>query len=126
MKINIYPIYSPLHNEEFMEKQTNELLSYLSLGNKHEFTLSSIDDLYHADLSLILVESGGSEHYFKQIESKLKEPIYLLTFGNNNSLAASLEILTYIQNKKMKGEILHGSNKYIKERVFSLLENKHA
>ena len=77
MKINIYPIYSPLHNEEFMEKQTNELLSYLSSGNKYEFTLSSIDDLYHADLSLILVESGGSEHYFKQIESNATTKLQL-------------------------------------------------
>ena len=126
MKINIYPIYSPLHNETFLKNQTEDLITYLGKGNKHQISLCKIDELYDADLSLILVESGGSEHYFKQVENKLKEPIYLLTFGNNNSLAASLEILTYIQNNNLKGEILHGSNQYIKERVLSLLENKNA
>jgi len=126
MKINIYPIYSPLHNKTFLKKQTENLINYLSSENNHQISLCEISELYNADLSLILVESGGSEHYFKEVESKLKEPIYLLTFGNNNSLAASLEILTYIQNKNLKGEILHGSNEYIKERVISLLENKNA
>jgi hypothetical protein len=126
MKINIYPIYSPLHNETFLKNQTEDLITYLGKGNKHQISICKIDELYDADLSLILVESGGSEHYFKQVENKLKEPIYLLTFGNNNSLAASLEILTYIQNNNLKGEILHGSNQYIKERVLSLLENKNA
>ncbi len=126
MKINIYPIYSPLHNETFLKNQTEDLITYLGKGNKHQISICKIDELYDTDLSLILVESGGSEHYFKQVENKLKEPIYLLTFGNNNSLAASLEILTYIQNNNLKGEILHGSNQYIKERVLSLLENKNA
>ncbi len=126
MKINIYPIYSPLHDESFLKEQTNDLISYLSNENDLEISLCKIENLYDANLSLILVESGGSEHYFKQVQDKLKEPIYLLTFGNNNSLAASLEILTYIQNNNKKGEILHGSNRYIKERIMSLLEENHA
>ena len=125
MKVNIYPIYSPLHDGDFMKRETSRLLSSLTTITKARFELVDIDILYDSDLALILVESGGSEHYFLEVENKIKEPIYLLTFGNNNSLAASIEILTYIQNKNMTGEILHGSDEYIASRIISLLgENK--
>ncbi|MCR5741493.1 MAG: hypothetical protein K6G38_03440 [Gammaproteobacteria bacterium] len=121
MKVHIYPIYSPLHNEEFMENETKRLLTELSRLTNFEYRLVGIDELYQADLPIILVESGGSEHYFKEVFDKLKEPIYLLTFGNNNSLAASLEILSYLQNKGLNGEIFHGSDNYIAERILRIL-----
>ncbi len=85
-----------------------------------EFEEVGIDRLYDADLSLIMVESGGSEGYFLKVHDKLKEPIILLTFGNSNSLAASMEILTYVQNAGEKGEILHGSDEYIASRIIEL------
>ena len=84
-----------------------------------------LDRLYDSNLSLILVSTGGSEGYFKILENKLKEPIYLLTFGNDNSLAASLEILTYIQSKNMRGEILHGTSSNISNRIQELMEKKN-
>lgn len=121
MKVNIYSIYSTLHNEELLTKQRNDLMKDLSSTTGFSYQLTDIDDLYKGDLALILVESGGSEHYFKQIEDKIKYPCYLLTFGNNNSLAASIEILSYILNKNEKGEILHGSNEYIAERIKDLI-----
>ena len=125
MKINIYPIYSPLHDADFMKKETQRLIDALKAYTSYDYSIISIDELYKGDMPLILVESGGSEHYFKMVEGKLKEPIYLLTFGNNNSLAASIEILSYIQNKGMKGEILHGSDKYIGDRILYLLGDNH-
>lgn len=121
MKVNIYSIYSTLHNEELLTKQRNDLMKDLSSMTGFSYQLTDIDDLYKGDLALILVESGGSEHYFKQIEDRIKYPCYLLTFGNNNSLAASIEILSYILNKNEKGEILHGSNEYIAERIKDLI-----
>ena len=121
MKVNIYSIYSTLHNEELLTKQRNDLMKDLSSMTGFSYQLTDIDDLYKGDLALILVESGGSEHYFKQIEDRIKYPCYLLTFGNSNSLAASIEILSYILNKNEKGEILHGSNEYIAERIKDLM-----
>ena len=55
--------------------------------------------------------------------SKLKEPFYLLTYGNNNSLAASLEILSYIKDNNLKGEVLHGTTSYLIQRVNELLSS---
>lgn len=122
MKILIYPIYSPLHNGDFMKRETERLLKSLKEKTSYDFLLTDIDHLYDGDIALILVESGGSEHYYLEVKDRLKEPVYLLTFGNNNSLAASLEILTYIQNHKQKGEILHGSDEYIANRILTLLK----
>lgn len=125
MKVHIYSIYSPLHNKEFMKEKINELLKTLKCLTSYEYEMVPLYRLYDSDLSLILVSTGGSEGYFKKVENKLKEPIYLLTFGNDNSLAASLEILTYIQSKNMRGEILHGTSPYISNRIQELMEKKN-
>ena len=125
MKVHIYSIYSPLHNKELMEEKINELLKTLKCLTPYEYEIVPLYRLYDSDLSLILVSTGGSEGYFKKVENKLKEPIYLLTFGNDNSLAASLEILTYIQSKNMRGEILHGTSSYISNRIQELMEKKN-
>ncbi len=117
MKIRIYPIKSPLHDEAYINEKRDALLKELTMLTGDEYVISDIDHLYDGDLQMILVESGGSEGYFLEVYEKLKSPIYLLTYGTNNSLAASLEILSYIQQNGAKGEILHGSDSYIASRI---------
>jgi L-fucose isomerase-like protein len=51
---------------------------------------------------------------------QLSQPIRLLTMGERNSLAASLEILTYLQAHDLQGEIIHGELDYIAERLTKL------
>lgn len=126
MKVNIYPIYSSLHDYEYISKITADLLNDLRAKTNFDYEIVSFDKLYDSDLSLILVCSGGSEAVYIEIEDKVKKPVIILTFATNNSLAASLEILTYIQNKGEKGEILHGSSDYIAQRIISLMEKKDA
>lgn len=121
MKINIYPIVSALHNKNVIENNTNELLSLLKENSKHDYNIVSIDELYDADLSLILVLSGGSENEFLSNLPKLREPFYILTYGYNNSLPASLEILSYIKDNNYDGEVLHGNINYIVDRINDLL-----
>lgn len=123
MKINIFPIVSSLHQQDKINHQTKVLLDELFLLGKHQFNIVDIDELYNADLSLILIQSGGSEQLFLNNLSKLKEPFYLLTYGNNNSLAASLEILSYIKDNNLKGEVLHGTTSYLIQRVNELLSS---
>lgn len=123
MKINIFPIVSSLHQQDKINHQTKVLLDELFLLGKHQFNIVDIDELYNADLSLILIQSGGSEQLFLNNLSKLKEPFYLLTYGNNNSLAASLEILSYIKDNNLKGEVLHGTTSYLIQRINELLSS---
>lgn len=121
MRINIFPIVSSLHEETRINEQTEILLNELIKTSNHEFNIVGIDELYDADLSLILIQSGGSEGLFLSNFDKLKEPYYLLTYGHNNSLAASLEILSYVKDNNLKGEVLHGNTEYLNNRINSLL-----
>ena len=63
MKIRIYPIKSPLHDEEYIERKRSFLLGSLNTLTKDDYEISDINNLYQGDLAMILVESGGSEGY---------------------------------------------------------------
>ena len=124
MRINIFPIVSSLHEKGRINDETQLLLNELINNSKHNYNICDIDELYNADLSLILIQSGGSEGLFLENFSKLKEPYYLLTYGHNNSLAASLEILSYIKDNNLNGEVLHGTTSYLSDRINQLLNRK--
>lgn len=124
MKIKLFPIVSSLHEEERINKGTKELLDELISFSNHDFEVCDIDSLYDGDLALILIQSGGSEQLFLDNLDKLKAPYYLLTYGHNNSLAASLEILSFIKDNNLEGEVLHGSNEYLANRIDDLLLRK--
>ena len=120
MKVNIYPLVSSLHNHDTINSNTKILLDELMNISDISFSISSIEELYDSDLSLILIQSGGSEGLFLENIKKLKPPFYLLTYGHNNSLAASLEILSYLKDNNLDGEVIHGSNEYIINRIKEL------
>lgn len=124
MKIAVLPIVSRLHDDIRINEDTNKLLSEIQKIGSFKFVLSNTSNFYDEALSLILVQSGGSEGYFLEMEKDLKEPYYLLTYGSNNSLAASMEILSYLKNKDKKAEILHGSAQYIANRLKEILSQE--
>ena len=121
--IAIYTLTSALHNEEAVAAVTQEFLGSLGL----DYTLKGADykDYGDADLIMIYVRTGGSEGVFKPMLADLlarsPQPFYLLTSGKSNSLAASMEILSFLRQQGIPGEILHGKPAYIRERV-QLLE----
>ena len=121
MKVNVYPIKSPLHDQKVLDNSTSELLNHLNTDSIHISIENDIDKIYDgSDLTLILVQSGGSENLFLDNFGKFKEPYYLLTYGTSNSLAASLEILAFLKNHHLKGEVLHGDNDYLISRIHHL------
>ncbi len=116
MNIKISTLKSQLkHSSQF----DTEIMSFISsIENKLSTKLSfaELSD-YDCDLKLIFIQTGGSEGLFLNHFDELQEPYYLLTNGSNNSLAASLEIITYLRQKGKRGEILHGSADYIASRI---------
>lgn len=69
--------------------------------------------------------SGGSEGYFVQAFDQLKDRhCYILTSGESNSLAASMEILSFLNKHGGSGEILHGDIQQIAEKI-RLIANAH-
>ena len=121
--IAIYTLTSALHDEKAVSAVTREFLE--SIGLEFELKGSDYGDYGTADLSLIYVRTGGTEGIFKQLlptlQAKSSRPFYLLTSGKSNSLAASMEILSYLRQHDIRGEIIHGSTTYIAQRI-QLLE----
>lgn len=123
MKINVFSFVSSLHKEDKINEDTKELLFNLERELDTKINLTNLDELYNGDLALILIQSGGSEGEFIKHFKKLKEPYYLLTYGSNNSLAASLEILSFLKDQNLNAEVLHGSVPYIANRIKNLINN---
>jgi hypothetical protein len=124
MLINVYPIVSSLHDSNTITTESKQLLEAIEQNSDFIFNQTSINRLYDTKLSLILVQSGGSEGQFLSLEDRLKPPYYLLTYGNNSSLAASMEILSYLKDKGEPAEILHGTPEYITARLRELSNKK--
>lgn len=121
MKVKIYPIQSQLHNQNVLNESTSALIHSLEDENLSIAIENDASKLYEdSDLVLILVQSGGSENLFIKNFAQFKEPYYLLTYGVNNSLPASLEILAFLKNHNLKGEVLHGDTDYIRSRIKAL------
>ena len=77
----------------------------------------------------VMIATGGVENLFKRIWAAIdietmcapsrQKTVTMIADGRNNSLAAALEILTYLGNNGMDGQIVHGTNDEI---VSSLIE----
>lgn len=117
--IAIYTLTSELHDEKAVSAVTNEFLG--SLGIEYQLKGSDYSDYGRQTLSLIYVRTGGTEGIFRRLLPELQEkstaPFYLLTSGKSNSLAASMEILSYLRQRGIQGEIIHGSSNYIARRI---------
>lgn len=119
--VNIYTITSGLHNEESVQRLSGEFLKGVFPEGGFEFKGASFRDFGTGGLDLIYVRTGGAEGIFKGLLPEMiargVEKYYLLTSGKSNSLAASLEILSYLRQQGLKGEVLHGSPEYIRHRI---------
>lgn len=119
MNIAIYTLTSELHDERAVDAVTREFLG--SLGIDFELKGSDYADYGLHALDLIYVRTGGTEGIFRRLLpdllSKSSRPFYLLTSGKSNSLAASMEILSFLRQNGFKGEIIHGDAGYITRRI---------
>ena len=124
----IYTLTSELHDEQVVAAVTREFLE--SLGIEYELKGSDYADYGTAPLCLIYVRTGGTEGIFRRLLPELRQqsdrPFYLLTSGKSNSLAASMEILSYLRQHDLKGEIIHGSSDYIARRIRLLARTEAA
>lgn len=122
--IAIYTITSGLHDEAAVRSLSDEFLGSIFPDAGYDFKGADFTDFGSATLNIIYVRTGGAEGIFEELLPKLLETgvsfFTLLTSGTSNSLAASLEILSYLKQKELKGEVLHGSPEYIRGRISNL------
>ena len=119
MNISLYTLTSPLHDENAVNEVSAEFISDIenSLGLKMNFHGPDFSVYGKGDLDVIYVRTGGTEGLFKEVFPALNGTILLLTSGKSNSLAASMEILSYLEQQGRKGEIIHGTTDYIASRL---------
>lgn len=117
--MNFYQIKSPL--SQITEEKMTAYITALSAALGEELKKVSLDEYLADDFSLLYVASGGSEGYFIEVFEQLRDkPCVILTSGDSNSLAASMEILSFLRQHGAQGEILHGSVTKVAERIQSL------
>ena len=72
-------------------------------------------------LPVFFLASGGIAGTFRDVCRCVEGPYILLTTSGWNSLPASMEILAYLHEQGMQGEILHGEPEEVAPRLELLL-----
>jgi len=122
VKIGLYNLVSEVHNEEYIDSTLQGFLADIEEKLVGKFENINLED-FNKDkdyFSLIFIKSGGVEGKFKQIFTQINGPYLLLSSGLHNSLAASLEIASFLTQKKKRVEIIHGDSDYIAMRIKEL------
>lgn len=119
MKIGLYTLTSPLHDEASVNAASAAFISEIekASGLSFDFRGSDFSDYGSRDLDLVFVRTGGTEGLFKEVLDCFGRHVNILTSGRNNSLAASMEILSFLNQNDYTGEIIHGSTEYVAGRI---------
>ncbi len=117
MKIGVYYVVSSTAAAKIANDSNFPWLEKLSKMTGFEFELTDIDHINDYDMAVEFIGGGGTEGILLKDLDKLPEPIILLTTGANNSLAASMEILSYLRQNDIPGEIIHGSDEFVSDRI---------
>ena len=116
-----YQIRSPL--SQVTDDYMDGYIASVSAALGEELTKLSLEEYLSKDFALLYVASGGSEGYFLEIFEQVKDRYcYILTSGETNSLAASMEILSFLNKHGGAGEILHGDIEEIAGKIRVLLQ----
>ncbi len=105
---------SSFQTDEYVKKEYAELLSSLAEKCNASFRVTGeempLPQIEKHDT--FLVATGGVEGLFVRLLENgiVGENVTLIADGRNNSLAAAMEILTYLNEKGRNGRILHGTN----------------
>lgn len=120
-KAGLYTLTSGLHSEVIPDVSEEVFIREIAAaGAEFDFCGEDFSSYGSHDAELIYVRTGGTENAFKAVFPSLAGPVRLLTSGASNSLAASMEILSFLRQQGREGEILHGSAAYIAKRIAAL------
>jgi L-fucose isomerase-like protein len=127
MNFQILGLHSELMAPDFIREMGESFISRLeaSTGIVMEW-VHSPDEFREDAIPVIFIQTGGTEGVFQELFEKIPQPAILLTHGEMNSLAASLEILAYLQQRGLKGEVIHGEPEYVRDRLINLQKVQEA
>ncbi|MBR3742322.1 MAG: hypothetical protein IKN04_18015 [Clostridia bacterium] len=121
--IDFYQIRSPL--SQMTEEKMRQYIQGLQAALGEELRQVTLEQYLRDEFALLYVASGGSEGYFLEVFGQFKgRPCYILTSGESNSLASSMEILSYLNQHGGCGKILHGDIGQVTGQI-RVLRNAH-
>jgi L-fucose isomerase-like protein len=99
--LNLITLYSPLNDLNSLTGDKRDSLNIIRsiyntklLSSPQEITHGASDGAFTS----LFIASGGSEELFLKIHKSLPKPVVVISDSYHNSLAASLEILTWLSN----------------------------
>ena len=123
--IAVYTLTSPLHDAEAVSAISDGFLASIFPSGGYDFRGGDFSDFGTHALDLIFVRTGGTEGIFRSLLPRLRESgateFRLLASDRSNSLAASMEILSFLRLNGIRGEIIHGSAAGVAGRIDELL-----
>ena len=137
--MNLLILRSSFQTDEFVRNEYADLIQRLEnechaeisiLGDETVETVCT-PSLQQTLPDVVMIATGGVENLFKRLWSAIDvemmcsphrpKTVTMTADGRNNSLAAALEILTYLGNNGMEGRIVHGTNDEI---ISTLVETR--
>ena len=118
MNLNLITFASSLASRESIFTDHHTLLD--AIGEKYDVRYIFPEELGNTipmGATMVLVGSGGVEEMVKAIIDRLPPYVVLIADGLKNSLAASLEILSWMRMNGRHGRVLHGPTSFILQGI---------
>ena len=121
--MNILVLRSSFQTDDFVRNEYAALIQRLKSECHATFTING-DTMS----DMVMIATGGVENQFKTLfmeAQRMASPPQMVTLiadGRNNSLAAALEILTWLEEQGVEGRVLHGTNDEI---IANVVETCH-
>lgn len=117
-------LHSSLQNHSFVKREYDGLLNILASDFDAQFDFLDNLELLPGSSKYedFIISTGGVENIFLDLLKRnlVGTNVTLIADGRFNSLAASMEILTYLNNNNIKAFIAYGSNEEISARLKDL------
>lgn len=124
MVIHLISFASSLHKPAQLRSSHEAVLSELEkYYTVRLIDYQNMDELSSDDFKIIFIATGGVERLVVQHFERLPRPAIILADGMQNSLAAALEVSSWLRGRGMKSEILHGELPTIVLRIHILYNN---
>ena len=118
MKLNLITFASSLATRESIFTDHHELLDAIKEKYDVQYIFpEELDKPLPEGATMVLVGSGGVEEMVKAHIDGLPPYIVLIADGLKNSLAASLEILSWMRLNDRHGRVLHGPTSFIMQGI---------
>ena len=118
MKLNLITFASSLATRESIFTDHHELLDTIKEKYDVQYIFpEELDKPLPEGATMVLVGSGGVEEMVKAHIDRLPTYVVLIADGLKNSLAASLEILSWMRQNDRHGRVLHGPTDFIMQGI---------